>query len=97
MGTPWGPVWVPTSIVHQYGTVERSVEFRRVLSCKSRFRRKPIRTQYGPTGPDEPRRITRLSRIGVRLIYGPIRDPDVPSWDPTGPNLAHQSLTPGGV
>ena len=34
----------------------------------------PSERCLGPTGPDEPRRITRLSRIGVRLIYGPIRN-----------------------
>ena len=34
VGTPQGPVWVRTSIVHQYRTVERSVEPRRVLSCQ---------------------------------------------------------------
>ena len=33
-GTPEGPVWVRTSIVHQCGTVERSVEPCRVPSCQ---------------------------------------------------------------
>ena len=31
-----GPVWVRTSIVHRYGTVERSVKPCRVLSCQIR-------------------------------------------------------------
>ena len=31
-GTPEGPVWARISIVHQYGTVKRSVEPRRVPS-----------------------------------------------------------------
>ena len=46
VGTPEGPVWVRTSIVHQYGTVERSVDPPRVLSCQNRVpsetRRNPI-------------------------------------------------------
>ena len=33
MGTPEGPVWVRTSIVHRYGTAERPVEPRRVTTC----------------------------------------------------------------
>ena len=36
MGTPQGAVWVRTSIVHRYGTVERFVEPHRVLSCQIR-------------------------------------------------------------
>ena len=48
---PWEcPVWVRTSIVHRYGTVERSVDRR----AKTGFRRKPVRTRYDPTGPDGP-------------------------------------------
>ena len=31
VGMPQGPAWVRTSIAHQYGTVERSVETHRVL------------------------------------------------------------------
>ena len=69
MGTPEGPVWVRTSIVHQYGTVERPVEPCRVPLCQNR-----VPTEPDMARPDEPRRITRLSRIGVRLIYRPIRD-----------------------
>ena len=38
------------------------------------FRRNPVLARRGPMGPDESRQITRLSCIGVRLIYGPIRD-----------------------
>ena len=30
---------------------------------------------FGTTGPDGARRIARLSHIGARLMYGPIRDP----------------------
>ena len=100
VGTPEGPVWVRTSIVHRYGTVERSVEPRGVPSCQNRVPTETRRTRYGLTEPDEPRRIIRLSRIGVRLIirthtgpYGTLRDPDVPSWDPMGPNLTTQTPT----
>ena len=38
--------------------------------------------------------------VGVRLCtdpYGTVLDPDVPSWDPMGPNPDHQTLTPDGV
>ena len=34
VGTPQGPIWIRISIVHRYGTVERSVEIRCVLSCQ---------------------------------------------------------------
>ena len=71
LGTPEGPVWVRTSIVHQYGTVERSVEPHWVLSFQNRV---PTETCRNPTWPDGTRRIARLSRLDVRLMYGPIRD-----------------------
>ena len=71
VGTPEGPVWVRTSIVHRYGTVKRPVEPCRVPSFQILILKE---TGRNPIWPDEPRRITRLSRIGVRLIYGPIRD-----------------------
>ena len=48
VGTPEGPVWVRTSIVHQYGTVERPVEPCRVLSG-------PVVPNQGPDGnPSDP-------------------------------------------
>ena len=79
MGTPWRAQGVRTSIVHRYWTVERPVEPCRVLSCQISV---PTgtrhRTRYGTTGSDEPRLITRLSRISVRLIYGLIRDHRAP-------------------
>ena len=78
----WGLRRVPYGSVHQscINTGQSSdpsspVGARR---AKTGFRRKPVGTRYGPTGPDEPRGITRLSHISVRLINGPIRDPDVP-------------------
>ena len=72
VGTPWRAQGVRTSIVHRYGTIERSVE---PLGD-------PVVPKQGsdgnPSEPDMARRITRLPRISVRLIYGPI-------WDHTGP------------
>ena len=77
---------VRTSIVHPYGTVERSVEPCWVPSCQVRFL---TETRWnlicGLTGPDEPRRMTRLFRIGVQL------------WDPMGSNLTLQTPTLDGV
>ena len=35
---PYGPVWVRISVVHQYGTVERSIRARRGLSGHIGFR-----------------------------------------------------------
>ena len=65
--------------------------------AKTGFRQKPFRTRYGqnriptetfqnPSRPDGTRRIARLSRIGVRLIHGPIRNPTEPWRALTGPN-----------
>ena len=75
---PWGRRRVPYRSIHQLctNTGQSSDPSSHVGSrrAKSGFRRKPIGTRYGPPEPDEPRRITRLSRISVRLIYGPIRD-----------------------
>ena len=49
VGSRMGPHINRTPI---YVTVKRSVEPRRVAN--SGFRRKPVGTRYGPTGPDEP-------------------------------------------
>ena len=74
----WGRHGVPRGSVHQLCTdTGQSSDpsspdgYRR---AKTGFRRKPVGIRCGLTSPDEPRRITRLSRISVRLIYGPIRD-----------------------
>ena len=48
MGTLWRAQGVRTSIVHQYGTVERSVEPRRVPSCQIRV---PMETRWNPIWP----------------------------------------------
>ena len=61
VGSRMGPYNDGTSIVHRYGTVERYVELHRVPSCQNRVL-------------TETRRIARLSRIDVPLIYGPLRD-----------------------
>ena len=60
---PWGRRGVPYGSVHQSCTdtgqssdPSSPVGSRR---AKTGFRRKPVGTRYGPTGPDEPRRITR--------------------------------------
>ena len=74
-GTPWRAQGVRTSIVHRYGTVERSVEPRRVPSCQNRV---PTETRRNPIWPDGTRRALTdhsTARIGVRLTYGAIRDP----------------------
>ena len=53
MGTPWRAQGVRISIVHRYGTVERSVEPPRVPSCQNRV---PTETRRNPTWPDGTRR-----------------------------------------
>ena len=53
MGTSWGPVWVRTSIVHQYGTVKRSVEPCGVLLCQIEV---PTEAHRNPIWPDRTRR-----------------------------------------
>ena len=55
VGTPEGPVWVRTSIVHRYGTVERSVEPCRVPSCQIRVL---TETRRNPIWPERTRRIS---------------------------------------
>ena len=75
VGTPWRAQGVRTSIVHRFGPVERSVEPRRVPSGQNRV---PTETCRNPIWPDRTRRIARLSRLDVRLMYGPI-------WDHRGP------------
>ena len=47
----------------------------------------PSEPCFGPKGPDGARRIARLSRISVRLMYGPIWDPTASPralWSPFG-------------
>ena len=48
-GTPEASIWVCPSIVHRYGTVERSVEPRRVPPCQNRV---PTETRRTSTQPD---------------------------------------------
>ena len=57
VGAPEGPVWLRISIVHQYGTVERSVRARRDLLGHIGFRWVSVgtliwhdRTRQGSTG-----------------------------------------------
>ena len=50
----------------------------------------PDMTRQAPMGPDG-------SLDCPASVYGTIRDHDLPSWDPMGPNLTPQSLTPDGV
>ena len=62
------------------------------------FRRNPVLARRDPMIPDGARRIARLSRIGARLMYGPIRDPTASPralqrpvgtrWAPGGPPAA---------
>ena len=53
MGPPRRAHGVHTSSVHRYGTVERSVEPPRVLSCQNSF---PTETHPNPIWPDGTRR-----------------------------------------
>ena len=53
VGTPWRAQGVRTSIVHRYGTVERSVKPCRVPSCQNRV---PTETHRKPFWPDKTRR-----------------------------------------
>ena len=53
MGPPWRAQGVRTSIVHRYGTIERSVEPPQVPSCQNRV---PTETCRNPTWPDGTRR-----------------------------------------
>ena len=51
---PWGRRRVPYGSIHQLCTdteLSSPVGSRR---AKSRFRRKPVGTRYGPMGPDKP-------------------------------------------
>ena len=92
MGTPWGPIWVRISIVHQYGTVERSVKARRVPSGHIGFRQVsigtliwPDRTRRGSTGRST---VQYRCRIHVWTHMGPYGVPTGPSGprrDPTDP------------
>ncbi len=75
---PWGCRRVPYGSVHQSCTdTGQSSDPSSPVGCrraKTWFRWKPVGNRYGLRGPDGPRRITRLTCIGVRLIYGPIPD-----------------------
>ena len=90
MGTPEGTVWVRTSIVHRYGTVERSTEPRRVLSCQNRV---PTETRRNLIWPDGTRRaLTDRSIVPYRCTtdirthtgpYGTLTCPLGTQRDPT--------------
>ena len=92
MVTPWRAQGVRTSIVHRYGTVERSVEPRRVPSCQNRV---PTETRRNPIWPDGTRRaLTDHSTVpyqcttDIRTYTGPYGTPTYPdrTWqDPTQP------------
>ena len=87
-----GPVWVRISVVHQYGTVERSVRARRGLSGHIGFRRVSIgtliwhdRTRRGSTDRST---VPYWCTIDVRTHTGPYGVPTGPPGarrDPTGP------------
>ena len=92
MGTPWRAQGVRTSVVHRYGTVERSVEPRRVPSCQNRV---PTETRRNPIWPDKTRRaLTDHSTVPYRCTtdirtdtgpYGTLSHPDGTQRDPTQP------------
>ena len=81
---PDGPIWVRTSTLHQDGTVERSVETRRVLSGRIGFRQVSVgslfwhnRTRRGSMG-----RWTAPYPCTID-VYEPIRNPTAP-YRPSG-------------
>ena len=90
VGPPQGPAWVRMSIVHRYGTVERSVEPRQVPSCQNRV---PTETRRNPIWPDRTRPAPRdhstvpyRCTIDIRTHTGPYRILTCPSGtqrDPT--------------
>ena len=90
MEAPWRAQGVRTSIVHQYGTVERSVEPRRVPSCQNRV---PTETRRNPIWPDGTRRaLTDHSTVPYQCTtdirthmgpYGTLTCPDGTQCDPT--------------
>ena len=92
MGTPWRAQGVRTSIVHRYGTVERSVEPGRVLLCQSSV---PTETHRNPKWPDGTRRaltdhstVPYQCRTHIRTDtgpYGTLSYPDGAQRDPTQP------------
>ena len=80
---PWGSARVRFSIVHQYGTIERSFESFQVSSGHIGFRLVSVGTLFwhngsdwfpsepclGTIGADGARRIARLSRLICRPIW----------------------------
>ena len=72
-----GPVWVRISVVHQYGTVERSVRARRGLSGHIGFGRGSvwvlISIVLGSTS-------IRVSRAIPQGSSGPVGPPEGPVW-----------------
>ena len=84
---PYGSVYQSYTDTGQSSDPSGLVGSRRAISGSDRFPSEPC---FGTTGPDRARRIARLSRIGARLMYGPIRDPTAsPRALPTGPRRAH--------
>ena len=71
MGTPEGPVWVRISIVHRYGTVERSVETCRVPSCQNMV---PTEACRNPIWPDGTRRALTDHSTDLYCCTTDIRD-----------------------
>ena len=90
MGTPWRAQGVRTSIVHRYGTVERSVEPCRLPSCQISV---PTETRQNPMWPDGTRRaLTDHSTVTYQCTtdrytdrYGTLTYPDGTQRDPTQP------------
>ena len=69
---PYGSVYQSYPDTGQSSDPSGPVGSRRAISGSDGFLSEPC---FGTTGPDRARRIARLSRIGARLMYGPIRDP----------------------
>ena len=70
---PYGPVY-QSYIVNDTGQSNGPsglVGSRQAKSGSDGFPSEPC---FGTTGPDKARRVARLSRIGARLMYRPIRD-----------------------
>ena len=69
---PYGSVYQSYTDMGQSSDPSGLVGSRRAMSGSDGFPSEPC---FGTTGPDGARRIARLSCIGVRLMFGPIRDP----------------------
>ena len=88
---PYGSVYQSYTDTGQSSDPSGLVGSRRAISGSDGFPSEPC---FGTTGPDGARRIARLSRIGARLMYGPIREPTASPGALRGPLGTRRA--PGG-